>query len=200
MRRDTRRTRGHHRDMVSSCRRSRGLAAFALAAGACMHAPAPAPEVSAAIPFDFSRHVIALDVTLRGRPLHVFLDTGVDPSLVDLAVADELHLPVDRKAGGEASGGGGDAHALAYPATIEGLAIQGRAFHAIDAIAMDMSQLSSSYGRRLDGVLGHSFLVDKTLWVDYEAHTIQILERADEAASLARSCRQRWSPARVVCR
>ncbi len=108
-------------------------------------------------------------------------------------MADELHLPVDRGAGGEASGGGGDAHALVFPATIAGLAIQGRAFPAIDALAMDMSKLSASDGRRLDGVLGHRFLVDKTVWVDYEAQTIEILERADESAELARSCHRSWS-------
>ncbi len=48
---------------------------------------------SQAIPFDSCRHAIGLTVSLRGKPLHVLLDTGVDPSEIDLGRAKALALP-----------------------------------------------------------------------------------------------------------
>jgi len=43
----------------------------------------PAPSVASAtvvVPFDFSRSAIGVDVTIKGTPLYMILDTGVDPS------------------------------------------------------------------------------------------------------------------------
>jgi hypothetical protein len=56
------------------------------------------------VPFDFSRGAIGLDVTVKGVPLFVILDTGVDPSVIDINRAEALALNVDRAAGGEAVG------------------------------------------------------------------------------------------------
>jgi hypothetical protein len=39
------------------------------------------------LPFDFSRSEIELEVTVKGERLHVLLDTGVDPSVIDLSRA-----------------------------------------------------------------------------------------------------------------
>lgn len=145
------------------------------------------------VPFDFSRAEIALDVTVKGTPLYVLLDTGVDPSAIDLARADALHLKVDRGSGGEASGIGNAKHVEMYAATIDGLAVGGRSFPPIDAAASDFSALSTHYGRKLDGMLGFSFLKDKIVLIDYPAHTLALLDRVGDAAPLTKSCRSRWS-------
>ena len=42
------------------------------------------------VPFDFSHHAIGLNVTVKGKPLYVLLDTGVDPSVIDLGRASLL--------------------------------------------------------------------------------------------------------------
>ena len=75
------------------------------------------------MPFDFSRQAIVLEVTVSGAPLSVMLDTGVDPSVIDLARARDLGLPVDMHDGGEVSGGGDAEHSEAYPSRIEELSI-----------------------------------------------------------------------------
>ena len=126
-------------------------------------------------------------------PLTVLLDTGVDPSSIDLAPAESLHLPIDRKTSGEAAGTGGDKHAQVFPATIAGLAIGGRNFAPTATLAGDLSGLSTAYGRRLDGVLGYSFLHDKIALIDYPAHRFALLDRPEDAGPLTRSCRIRWS-------
>ena len=164
-----------------------GLAIFATAAGLA-GAAAAKPLV---VPFDFSRAEIALDVTVKGTPLYVLLDTGVDPSAIDLGRADALHLKVDRGSGGEASGIGNAKHVEMYAATIDGLAVGGRSFPPIDAAASDFGVLSAHYGRKLDGMLGFSFVKDKIVLIDYPAHTLSLLDRVGDAAPLARACRTR---------
>jgi len=147
------------------------------------------------IPFDFSRNAIGLDVIVKGAPLYMILDTGVDPSAIDLARAETLGLKIDRGDAGEASGAGDAKQAQVFPATIENLAVGGRSFAPVDALAMDMSTLSASYGRKLDGVLGYSFLTDKIVLIDYAHRTLGILDRPADATPAVRQCRKRWNVA-----
>jgi hypothetical protein len=147
------------------------------------------------LPFDFSHTAIGLDVTVKGTPLHMILDTGVDPSVIDLARAEALGLSIDRTGGGEASGEGDAKQALVFPAPIEGLAIAGHAFAPVEALATDMTTLSANYGSALDGVLGYSFLTDKIVLIDYARHRLGILDRPGEAAPSVRHCRAHWTTA-----
>ena len=145
------------------------------------------------VPFDYSHKEIGLSVTVGGAPLYMILDTGVDPSVIDLARADALKLKVDRGGGGEASGEGDAKQSKVYPSTIAGLAIGGRSFPGFDALAFDMGPLSKQYGRTLDGVVGYSFLTDKIVLIDYPARTLGILDQPSDAVATIRACRTRWS-------
>jgi hypothetical protein len=145
------------------------------------------------LPFDSSRHAIGIELTVKGAPAYMILDTGVDPSAVDLKRADALGLRVQRDAGDEAAGEGSDASAKVYPATIDQLSIAGRAFPRIEAAAMDMGQLSARYGRPMDGVLGYSFLDGRILLIDYPKSTLGILDAPSDAAPFVAACRTRYS-------
>jgi hypothetical protein len=145
------------------------------------------------VPFDFSRSAIGLDVTLRGAPLYAILDTGVDPSAIDLARADALGLKVDRHDGGEASGFGEGKGATVFPTMVDGLAIRQHRFRPFEALALDMDALSHHYGRRLDAVLGYSFLSDKLVLIDYPQRRLGIFDHASEARPAIRTCRTRWT-------
>lgn len=48
------------------------------------------------VPFDFSQSEIGIEATVNGVPVFILLDTGVDPSAIDLHRADALHLNIDR--------------------------------------------------------------------------------------------------------
>jgi hypothetical protein len=87
--------------------------------------------------FDFSRSEIGIDVSIRGKTLYAILDTGVDPSVINLAVAEELGLMVDRTDSGEASGFGEGRGVTVFPTRIEGLTIRGHRFATFDALASD---------------------------------------------------------------
>jgi hypothetical protein len=164
-----------------------------VAALAITLASAAAYAAPLSVPFDFSQSEIGLDVTVKGTPLYVILDTGVDPSAIDVVRADALGLKVDHKTGGEASGEGDAKHSEVFPATIAGLTIAGRAFPPIEALALDMSTLSARYGRRLDGVLGYSFLADKIVLIDYAARKLMLLDRPSDATDTVKVCRTHWS-------
>jgi hypothetical protein len=117
----------------------------------------------------------------------------VDPSVVGLAQAQALGLTIDRGAGGEASGEGGDASSQVFPTSLAGLAIAGRTFGPVEALAFDTTGLSTQYGRTLDGVLGYSFLKGRIVLVDYPASTLSLLDTAAQARSTVRACRQKWT-------
>lgn len=44
------------------------------------------------VPFDFSQSEIGIDATVNGEPLYILLDTGVDPSPIDLQRAEAWAL------------------------------------------------------------------------------------------------------------
>ena len=145
------------------------------------------------VPFDFSQSEIGIDATVNGEPVFILLDTGVDPSSIDLQRAAALHLKIDRNAGGQVSGFGNTEQPTAFPTTIQGFAIAGHKFASFDALASDLSALSAKYGRRVDAFIGYSFLQDKIILIDYPQSTLYILDDPSAAPSAAGSCRQKWS-------
>lgn len=152
-----------------------------------------APEVRPLVaPFDFSRFEIGLDVSVRGTPLYMFLDTGVSPSAIEIDRAKSLGLKIDFGGGGEASGAGNAAHLIAYPTSIDDLAIGGRPFGAIEALAADTRETSRAYGSPVDGTLGLSFLAGKLVLIDYPARTVTIFDSKADAARRLATCRKAW--------
>ena len=145
------------------------------------------------VPFDFSQSEIGVDAAVNGEPLYILLDTGVDPSAIDLQRAEALHFKIDRNAGGQVSGFGNTEQPTAFPTTIQGLAISGHKFGSFDALASDLGALSAKYGRRVDAFIGYSFLQDKIILIDYPGRTLHLLDRPSAATSATKSCRTKWS-------
>ena len=145
------------------------------------------------IPFDFSQSELGLKVSIDGKPLSAILDTGVDPSLIDLAEAKALGLDINQRDAGEAAGFGAGRGMTVFPAKIKGLTIGQREFQPFDALASDMRSLTKADQPRLDMVLGYSFLSDKIVLVDYVTGRLAIFDRADEAKAMVETCKARWA-------
>ncbi len=167
--------------------KARILAAFFSLMG-CSNSEAVSLETS----FDFSQSEIGIDVAIKGKALYAILDTGVDPSVINLTDAEELGLQVDRTDAGEAGGFGEGQGAPVFPARIAGLSIGGHRFAAFDALASDTAAFTGRDQRRLNVVLGYSFLSDKIVLVDYVAHKLAILDGSGKARAMVRTCRTRW--------
>lgn len=172
----------------------RGLQLHSIAGAVALAAASPTASQGRplVVPFDFSRSEIVLDVSVAGKPLHMFLDTGVSPSLIDSATATALGLKIDHAGGGEASGQGDDAHAMVYPTSIDGLVIGGRRFSPVEALAIDMTAISRAFGSPLQGTLGHSFLAGKVVLIDYQARTLTIFDQSAQVSAELAKCRKVW--------
>lgn len=129
------------------------------------------------IPFDFVRNEIILQVKVDGKgPFNMMLDTGTDPSVVDLATAKELGLKLS-SAGGPVSGGGTDKN-LAYETRLPLVEAGGVTMKNLSAVAIDLSKVSERLGKPLHGVLGHSLLNGRVVQIDYPNHVVRFYSRA----------------------
>lgn len=118
------------------------------------------------IPFEFHKNEIILQVKVNGKgPFNMMLDTGTDPSAVDLNTARELGLKL-HPLGKEISGGGTDSN-LGYYTQFPLIEVGGLTVKNVEAMAVDLSKLSERLGKPLHGVLGHSLLNGRIVQIDY---------------------------------
>jgi len=184
--------RDFDRRSLSSVRRVDVLRSLRLAVFLSLIACSTSRAFSLETPFDFSRSEIGIEIAIKGKTLYAIVDTGVDPSVINLAEADELGLKVDRNDSGEAGGFGEGRGMTVFPTRIEDLSIQGHNFAGFEALASDTSAFTAAEQRRIDVVLGYSFLSDKILLIDYIAQKLAILSSSGAARTRLRSCRTRW--------
>lgn len=122
----------------------------------------------AELPFEFVRNEPVVKVTVNGHgPLNMMLDTGTDPSAIDLATAASIGL--NRSSKGQAASGGGTEKNLAYETKFETLEIGGLSAHKVAAAAIDLSKISERMQYHIDGVLGYSLFRDRIVQFDYPA-------------------------------
>jgi hypothetical protein len=134
-----------------------------------------APDTLVSVPFDDHKNQVILAVKLNGHgPYPFILDTGVDPSIVDLGVVEEAGLPIDLGDENEADGVGASRTAV-YPAELRDIDIGGHDFGDAVTAAMDMGRLEERMGRPFKGVLGFSFLQGKIVEIDYPGRTVSFL-------------------------
>ena len=129
-----------------------------------------------------SKGIMLISALVKGSHAYgAFIDTGVDPSVIDISVARALGLPVDESVSSEAEGSGDGQGLSVMQATIEGLSLNGRKFRSIPAVATDLSSFGSALNTDLALILGYSFLQNRIVRFDYQAGEIII---ADSRRSL----------------
>src|SRR4051812_31022898 len=138
------------------------------------------------VPFELVENQVVAGITIGGRgPFVCLLDTAVDPSVVDLALARELGLAVRDDAPGEAAGQGSQ-HATFYPSELPDVRLGEFEAGDVEAVAADLSGLVSKLNRPLHAILGQSFLDGRVVQLDYgnrrvrfNAHSFEGGVRAD---------------------
>lgn len=124
------------------------------------------------VPFEFFRNEIIVQVKVNGKgPFNMMLDTGTDPSAVDLATAKELALKLS-SAGGPVSGGGADRN-VAYATKLPLIELGGLTAKNVAALTLDLSKVSARLGKPLHGVLGHSLLNGRVVQIDYPNRVVR---------------------------
>lgn len=128
----------------------------------------------AQIPFELDHDEVIVSVFVNGRgPLTMLLDTGTDPSAVDLATARELGLKLGSK-GFEATGGGTNANRV-FETKFAELRVGDVVAKDVEAGAVDLSAISARFGRPVHGVLGYSFLKNRVVQIDYPGRVVRLL-------------------------
>jgi len=124
------------------------------------------------VPFEFYRNEIIVQVKINGRgPFNMMLDTGTDPSAVDLSTAREIGLKLS-SIGGRAEGGGTDVN-LAYGTILSAVELGAITAKNLEAAAIDLKKISDRLGRPLHGVLGHSLLKGRVVQIDYANRVVR---------------------------
>jgi len=124
------------------------------------------------VPFEFYHNEIILQVKVNGKgPFNMMLDTGTDPSAVDLNTAREIGLKL-HPLGKSGSGGGTDVN-LTYYTELPLVEVGGLKVKTVVALALDLSKISERLGKPLHGVLGHSLLNGRVVQIDYPNRVVR---------------------------
>lgn len=169
------------------------LLALGAASASCSFAQGTSPQEQVLeVPFDFYKNEIILQVQVNGKgPFNMMLDTGTDPSVVDLTTAKELGLKL-QPLGTRASGGGTEAN-LIYQTRLPFVAVGPLTVKNVETIALDLSKMSERLGKPLHGVLGHSLLNGRIVQLDYPHRMLRLYSRspfakaADQSNTLSRT-------------
>lgn len=143
----------------------------------CCFAQANSKEQVIEIPFEFHKNEIILQVSVNGKgPFNMMLDTGTDPSGVDLTTAKELGLKL-HPLGKEITGGGTDS-TMGYYTKLPLVEVGSFSAKNVDALAIDLSKVSERLGKPLHGVLGHSVLNGRVVQIDYPKRVVRFYSRS----------------------
>ncbi len=138
------------------------------------------------VPFEFVHGAIIVRATVNGDgPFWVMLDTGADPSVVELETAKSLGLKI--AASGQQGSGGGTSANLIYETSFPVLQLGGLTATNVDAVAMDLSKISSALGRPISGVLGYSLLKRRIVQINYPDRKLRFYTSAPPCAGAALS-------------
>ena len=128
----------------------------------------------ACVRFSLIENQVVVSIRLGGRgPFTSLLDVAVAPSVVDLALARELGLPVDEAAAGEAAGHGAERSTF-YPSELRDLQIGEQLVGSIEAVAADLASLGEKLGRPLHAILGQSFFEGRIVQFDYGQQLLKL--------------------------
>lgn len=143
----------------------------------CSFAQDKSKEQVVEMPFDFYRNEIVLQVKVNGKgPFNMMLDTGTDPSAVDITTARELGLKL-HPLGKEIKGGGTDMN-LGYYTQFPLIEVGSFTAKNVDALAINLSKVSERLGKPLHGVLGHSVLNGRIVQIDYPNRVVRFYARS----------------------
>lgn len=135
---------------------------------------AHAPVVT--IPIELAgRHIILKVKVNDSRPLSFVLDTGDKYAIVDLNRARELGLKLEGETRMQGAGPGTATGAFVREASFSIPGFPG--FSQPVTLALPIGRLSAKMGRDFDGIIGHDFIKDFVVELDYQARQIKLHDK-----------------------
>lgn len=154
------------------------LKLFLLTIVCCLSSFAQTKENQAVeVPFDFYRNEIVVQVKINGKgSLNMMLDTGTDPSAIDLNAAKEIGLKLNSI--GRQGAGGGKSVNLTYATELPLVEIGSFKTKNVEALAIDLSKLSERLAKPIHGILGHSLLSGRIVQIDYPKRVVRFYQKS----------------------
>lgn len=143
-------------------------------------APAPATTPASVVPFVYHARLIFVRMQVGEHDDRLFLlDTGASASAIDARTAEELAIPIVGSSQVEGTAGTIDVRT----ARLASLSVGGARVEGLDVPCYDLGGLLAPEGERVDGILGHDFLGDVALHIDFAARTL-VFERGGSSRPL----------------
>jgi hypothetical protein len=144
------------------------LAALALDAGT-------APIV---IPFEFYDNAIWIDGTLNGTlPLKIQLDTAAGACVLNSSRIKDTGLPV-LKEWDQESAGSGDKPTHLYALPSASFEFGGVKLEFPNLIALPLDEVSNSYGKNIDAIVGYQLMAKYVVKIDFDQRTLTLYDPA----------------------
>jgi len=125
------------------------------------------------VPFELSNNLIILKVRVnRSKPLHFIFDTGASISVIDPQSANALRLRAKGKLELEATGGSVQS-GLIGPVS---LSIAGVTVFNQTLATVDLDVVAPLFGFKIDGIIGHDFINNFVVEIDYAAEVMNFYE------------------------
>ena len=129
------------------------------------------------VPFDLYKNEIIVQVQVDGKgPFNMMLDTGADPSAIDLTLARDLGLNLARVE--KRATGGGAGNSLIFETQLPMVETGGLMAKKVEALAIDLSNLGGRLGKHLHGILGHSLLNGRVVQIDYPNRVLRFYSKS----------------------
>jgi hypothetical protein len=128
------------------------------------------------IPFQYHDGLIWLKVAIAGKkePLNFILDSGATASAIDLQTARAARVVLGRQQPVEGVNGQDIAYRIDdLKATLMGFALPK------SALATDLSRVSQSCDRQVDGIVGINFFRNRIVRIDFRAGKIWLLNKCE---------------------
>ncbi len=125
------------------------------------------------IPFELANRHIMLKVRVNtSRPLSFVLDTGDQFAIIDLERAKELKLQMQGQVG---MGGAGAATHMGSFVTGSSFTLDGfEGFSQRVELALPIARIAPRFGQDFDGIIGHNFIKEFVVEVDYPARVLRL--------------------------
>ena len=151
------------------------IAAAALAS--CMSTLKAAVDEVIDVRCVFSNNTIYLPVMINGQGgFFMTLDTGTNPSAIDLAKAKSLGLPMSAETS-EAKGLGNGA-VTTQRTKVAKLNVSGIEATQVEFEALDLSAMQAAADKPIIGILGYSFLRGRIIDIDYPHHRLRLFSKS----------------------
>ena len=125
------------------------------------------------VPIELANDLIVLKVRVNGsRPLHFIFDTGASISVIDPQTAKALGLRAKGKLSLDATGGSVQS-GLIGPVS---LSLAGVTVFKQALATIDLDAFAPLFGYKIDGIIGHDFINNFVVEIDYGAGLMSLYE------------------------